>query len=295
MASFQSKLFIALLQLINKKSFLSRQLKSGQFNRFGSPAPSLELYHTALIRQFKVNKKNVFTLRPRNGNSSGTHILYLHGGAYVQGFVKPHWTFISKILKATSCTITAPDYPLAPDHTYKDAFAMVELLYKQLISETDPRHLILMGDSAGGGFALALLQKLRNDNIPLPERTILLCPWLDITLNNPDIDPIDRHDPFLGRESLQQAGKLYAGGDDPAHYMLSPINGPLEGLGKISVFAGSGEILVADTRKLKSLATSKGIDIDYHEYPDMIHTWMLLNFPESDKARQQITDLIKSV
>lgn len=172
---------------------------------------------------------------------------------------------------------------------------MVERLYKQLISETDLRHLILMGDSAGGGFALALLQKLRNDNIPLPERTILLCPWLDITLNNPDIDPIDRHDPFLGRESLQQAGKLYAGGDDPTHYMLSPINGPLEGLGKISVFAGSGEILVADTRKLKSIAASKGIDIDYHEYADMIHTWMLLNFPESDKARRQITDLIKSV
>ncbi|HYH55267.1 MAG TPA: hypothetical protein VD772_01565, partial [Anseongella sp.] len=58
------------------------------------------------------------------------------------------------------------------------------------------------------------------------------------------------------------------------------------------VFAGSNEILVADTRKLKTLAESAGVDIDYHEYAGMFHAWMFLNFPESRKAKQQIIRLV---
>ena len=101
-------------------------------------------------------------------------------------------------------------------------------------------------------------------------------------------------DPFLGKEGLRQAGKLYAGDTVPDHYLVSPINGSLAGLGKISLFAGSKEILVADTRKLKSLAEANGIDLDYYEYEDMVHAWMFLHFlPESRRAKQKIMDLIR--
>ncbi|WP_168208796.1 alpha/beta hydrolase fold domain-containing protein [Chitinophaga sp. XS-30] len=234
----------------------------------------------------------MFTLQPARATGSRTHILYLHGGAYVQSFTLPHWYFLSGLLKGTGAGITAPDYPLAPQHTYREAFAMVESLYKQLISVHDPSSLVLMGDSAGGGFALALAQKMKNDHMPMPGRIILLSPWLDIALENPAIKALDNKDPFLGRESLRQAGKLYAGGTSPDHYLLSPINGPLKDLGSITVFAGSHEILSADTRKLKAMAESIGADLDYYEYADMIHGWILLHFPESQQAKQQIIDLI---
>lgn len=285
-------MFTILLRLINKKSFLGRQLKTGRFNRFDCPHPPASFFNS--IDRKKLHGRNVFTLNPAKEHSSKSHILYLHGGAYVQCFTTPHWYFLSELIKETGAGITAPDYPLAPAHTYREAFAMVEALYKQLIITHDPSRLILMGDSAGGGFALALAQKLKNDLVPLPGRIILLSPWLDITLENPVINSINEVDPFLEKDSLQQAGKLYAGGTNPDHYLLSPINGPLDGLGKITVFAGANEILVADVRKLKSIAVSNGTDLDYYEYPDMVHTWMLLNFPESKKAKQQIIDLIRT-
>ena len=292
MASTQSKLFHTVLRLINKKNSLSKQLAAEKFDGYTCPEPPSKISQFCHVDKFQINNRNVFTLKPKNNNTYGKHVLYLHGGAYVQRFNRFHWGFLAELVKRTNCTITAPDYTLAPADTYKESFDMVSKLYMQLVSTEDAGDIIIMGDSAGGGFALALAQKIKNERINQPGQVILLCPWLDITLSNPDIKDIDPNDPFLGKESLQQAGKLYAGDTDPDHYLLSPINGPLDGLGKISVFAGSNEILVADTRKLKSLAKLKGVDINYYEYPNMVHAWMFLNFSESKRAKQQIIDLI---
>jgi acetyl esterase/lipase len=234
----------------------------------------------------------VFRLKSKKKPDSEKQILYLHGGAYVQNFNIFHWKFLVELVRTTNSTVTAPDYPLAPASTYKESFDMVQILYLQLLSQTAPHNLILMGDSSGGGFALALAQKMREEGLNQPGQLILLAPWLDITLSNPEINDIDPHDPFLEKESLQKAGYLYAGNTSPDHYLLSPIYGSLQGLGKISVFAGSKDILVADARKLKSLAAAHGSQLNYFEYRDMVHGWMFLNLPESKKARQQIIDLI---
>ncbi|HYC87057.1 MAG TPA: alpha/beta hydrolase fold domain-containing protein [Chryseosolibacter sp.] len=98
----------------------------------------------------------------------------------------------------------------------------------------------------------------------------------------------------FAQEDRELTGKAYAGNDDPTNYQISPINGSLDGLGKISVFVGTREILAADTRKLKKLMEAKGIRINYKEYQDMIHVWMLLHFPESKRAKSEIVELIRS-
>lgn len=293
MASTQSKFFHILLKMVVKKNFLRKQFASGKFGLFNSPAPPRKTKRACHIREFQINNRNVFELSPKIKKDDGKHILYLHGGAYVNSFVIFHWEFLAEMVNRVGCTVTAPDYPLAPEYTYKDSFEMVSTLYRQLISTVKPGNLVIMGDSSGGGFALAMAQKMRYEQIEQPGQIILLSPWLDITLSNPSIKDIDGVGPFLGIEGLQQAGKKYAGDTSLDHYLLSPIYGPLEGLGKISVFIGSKDILAADARKLKSLAEAKGIEINYYEYEDMLHAWMFLNFPESKKARQQIMDLVQ--
>jgi acetyl esterase/lipase len=76
------------------------------------------------------------------------------------------------------------------------------------------------------------------------------------------------------------------------NFMLSPINGPLEHLGELSIFIESKDVLAADARKLNKPAQEKGVSINYREYNDMVHVWMLLNFPEVKQARKEIIDLI---
>lgn len=284
-------MYYFLLRLVNKKSWLKRQLATGTHNLYHCPEPPASISQTCHVHKVQINSRNVFTLEPKNSKKV-RHILYLHGGAYIQGFTKPHWNFLAELAVVSGCTIIAPDYPLAPKYTYRESFAMVIKVYRQMIMKAHPHNITVMGDSAGGGFALALVQKIKEEDIPQPENIILLSPWLDITLSNPDIKDIDAEDPFLGIEGLRQAGRLYAGDLNPGDYLVSPINGSLKGLGKISVFVGSKELLVADARKLRDLAVFEGIDINYYEYADMVHAWMLLNFPESKKAKQQIIDLL---
>lgn len=292
MASIQSKLFNIFLRLINKKNFLNKRLAGKKIYQFDCPEPTPVVFQNCLVHKFQINGRNAFTLRAKANNPCNKHILYLHGGAYVQCFNKFHWQFLASLVKTAGCTITTPDYPLAPQHTHRESFEMATALCKQLLSTVSADNLILMGDSSGGGFALALAQKLTVEQIAEPSQIILLSPWLDITLTNPEISEMAENDPFLEVESLRKAGSLYAGDADAEHHLLSPINGPLEGLGKISLFIGSKEILLADARKLKAIAEANGIKINYWEYEDMVHAWMFLNLPESKRARQQIIDLI---
>ena len=291
MASRESKLFYLFLRFIKKKKFLEMQFVFEKFDFYNSKEPPTETSKVCHVEKHQVNGRNVFTLTPK-ARKSNIQILYLHGGAYVQNFVKQHWKFLSMLVEHTHCTITAPDYPLAPKHTYRDAFEMVIPLYKEIILGADSAHTILMGDSAGGGFALALAQRMEIDNIAQPTKIILLSPWLDITLKNPEIEKIDLIDPFLGIAGLRKAGLSYAGNSDPENFMLSPIYGSLEKLGRISIFIGSRDLLVADARKLNMLALEKNISINYREYKDMVHVWMFLNFRESKEARKEIVALI---
>lgn len=292
LTSIQSRILNIFLKLINKKTLLRRRYAHKKPDILNHSEPTKKILASFKVDKYQVCGRNVFTISRRDKEPE-KYILYLHGGAYVEGFLRPHWDFLHMLISNLNCSITAPDYPLAPENTFKQSFEMVSCLYTELAGKPDKKDFIIMGDSAGGGFALALAQLMKNRNSVQPDHIILLSPWLDLSLSNPDIKDIDPSDYFLDVEGLRLAGKAYAGNESTDCYLLSPINGPLEGLGKISVFAGSREILVADTRKLKAMAEKRGIDINYYEYPGMFHAWMLLNLPESKLARKQIIELIR--
>lgn len=293
MASIESKMLSIILKYSNIKKSFDKVFDSGKFGKGNVNEPPKKLYSKINIEKKQIQGRNIFTLAPRiQGNK--THILYLHGGGYIYGFNRIHWNFFNTLIQATNCTIIAPDYPLAPKFTYKDSFEMIMPIYRELVSKVGGDNIILMGDSAGGGFALALAQKMREENIDKANQIILLSPWLDITLENIDINTIDSIDPVLGISGLKRAGNSYAGETDPNNYLLSPINGAVDGLGKISIFIGTKDILEADTRKFKRLTEEKGVNINYYEYKDMVHVWMLFNLPESKQAIEQIIRLVDS-
>lgn len=169
--------------------------------------------------------------------NSDKQIIYLHGGGYIDQPLSFHWIFLGKLQKETGATIIVPIYPKLPNNTYVDSFEKVFPLYQDIIQELDPSSVYLMGDSAGGGFALALAQLLLEKGLPQPAHIILLSPWLDITLDNPEIDEsLEKVDPMLGIYGAAEFGKLYAGDTDRKYYLLSPLYGELKGLADITLF-----------------------------------------------------------
>ena len=151
-----------------------------------------------------------------------------------------------------------------------------------------------MGDSAGAGLALALSQKLKTENIEQPSKIILLSPWLDVSMKNPDAELIEKNDIMLKIDSLKRAGKLYAGNSNTDNYLISPINGSIEDLPEISIFIGTHDILYPDCIKLKNKLKEQKVAFNFFEYPKMFHDWMLVTMlDESKNVLQQIATIIK--
>ncbi|GIN58992.1 putative esterase [Lederbergia ruris] len=231
----------------------------------------------------------------QESTSSEKSILYLHGGGYIKQPSIYHWNFLRKIAKETKIKIYVPIYPKAPNHQYKESFDKVLPLYEWILEASDKENMILMGDSAGGGFALALAQLLLEKGLPQPRHIILFSPWLDITMKNPDAYALEHKDPMLGIYGLIQMGKAYAGDTDPNHYLLSPINGKITGLGEITLFIGTHEVFLPDARKFRDIAVSKGARMNYFEYPKMNHIFVLYPIPEAKKATEKIVNIIKNM
>jgi acetyl esterase/lipase len=293
MESIKSKIYKLILRLTKNKQKIAQEFKTGIFNKRDCPSPPDQFYVDYHITLNLVLGRNLFTIRPKEYNPTKT-IIYLHGGAYIHNMAKQHWAFVAKIIDATQCQLMMPDYPLAPAHTFADSYNMLMDIYNKLIISTYPKNIILMGDSAGGGFALGLAQKIKAENLPQPAQIIMLSPWLDLSLSNQKIVEVDKKDPFLGVESLKMCAAAYAGNTALTNYLLSPIYGDLTNLPPMSIFTGTHDILWPDAALLAQKLAEQHIECDYFEYPNMIHVWMILAMPEANDAFGKIVKLLNS-
>ncbi len=230
--------------------------------------------------------RKIFIIKPKTEQLSKKVILYFHGGAYVAEATTLHWDFLEKLANDTKSTIVMPDYPLTPKYTYKDVFNMVEPLYKEIISKVDVKNLVMMGDSAGGGITLALAEKISQNNIQLPSKTILISPWLDVTLTNEKIKEVQKNDKDLKKEKLLIAGISYARDEEGMKsYLVKPINGPLSKLKNVIIYTGTYDILNPDTHLLQEKAKKEGIDIQIKEYEQAPHIWIINNINKQDELQ----------
>ncbi|HEX2298639.1 MAG TPA: alpha/beta hydrolase [Pseudonocardiaceae bacterium] len=254
--------------------------------------PPRTLLRKCAVVERTVSGMPVYEVAPRDGRYEA-EVLYLHGGAYVHAIERSHWLFVGRLVDRLGCRVTVAQYPLAPDHRYDDTLAMVQATYCQALEEVEPARRVVMGDSAGGGLSLVLAQQLRARQLPQPGNLVLLSPWLDISMTDAMIPALDARDPYLSTPGLLAAGRMYAGTLDPRDPRVSPIYGRLDGLGRISVFIGTRDVLLADSRCLRQRTAQCGIDIDYVEYEDMPHAWMLQWIPEGWRALAQITGILQ--
>ncbi len=250
---------------------------------------------TCQLKTEKFMKRNIFIVTPKNKEKSNITILYFHGGSYVAEATQEHWKFIEQIVKDTGATVILPDYPLTPKYTYKDVFKMAVPLYKEMIERLDSNYFILMGDSAGGGLGLALEEKIGEENLPMPAKTILISPWLDVRLTNPAIDEIQKKDKELNKETLKLAGIAYAGEEGINSYLVNPIEGDLSKLKNVTILTGTHDILNADVKVLKEKAEKIGSSIEVKEYEGAGHIWMIEKNSKQELVEQGYQEILQLI
>lgn len=251
------------------------------------------------IKQFQ--EKDVFILTPNDKEKSEEYILYFHGGSYMANLSEKHLEFLQQLVEDTKSTIIIPDYPLTPKYNYKDVFQMVVPLYNELIKQVTPEQLILMGDSAGGGLTLALEENLvqtaksEGTEVKLPKKTILISPWLDVRLTNPEIDEVQKNDKELNKNTLKIAGAVYAAEDGIDSYLVNPIDGDMSNLKNITIFTGTYDILNPDVKKLQERAKEVGTLIDVKEYKEAAHIWIIEKNSSEDLIKRGYQELLNQI
>lgn len=257
--------------------------------------PTEEIEQNCNVETYEYASRKVFKITPKEGTKNNKVILYFHGGAYFAEMTKEHWDFIEKLVKDTGSMVILPDYPLAPRHNCVDVFNMVTPLYKEIIEKINPENLIMMGDSAGGGLALALEENISEQGLQEPEKTILISPWLDLSMENPEIENVKQYDTDLNYEALVIAGMAYAGEKDIENYLVSPIYGDLSNLKNITIFTGTYDILNPDVHILEQKFKENGTNIKVKEYKKASHIWIIKQNCDEELVKKGYEELLMEV
>lgn len=274
----------------NKKTYQKALMQSKQPYKLPSTARRTYGFH-----EF-ANQQDTFVVTPPASPSKYT-IFYLHGGSYWQDPNLFYFKFFRKLADRLNCQIVVPVYPKAPSYDAQDVHKMVLNRYIDLIQHhnVSSESIIIMGDSAGGGLALALLQVLRDQNLPLPRQGFLISPWLDITNSNMGMQLVQPRDPILNIEKLAFQGREYAGNLDSKDPLVSPIYGKLPGLPPLSVITGTRDILYADILKYQNLCQEQDLKVSFHIFDKQLHCFIGFPIPESDIALDLIAKDIENL
>jgi acetyl esterase/lipase len=229
----------------------------------------------------------------RRGTAPSRTILYLHGGGFMAPIDPQHVSYVTRLARAVDARIVLPDYPLAPEHTWRDSHDDLVDLARRLATGNE---LVIAGDSAGGGLALAIAESLRDHGGPQPRRLLLISPWVDLTTSTPETAELDAIDSWLFIGKLRAYAGWWAGTpDDLARPEVSPGLADLAGLPPTLMFCGTRDLLVPGCRLLARRAAEAGWDLTYVEEPDLIHVYPILPFiPEAKRAWRRTVDFLSS-
>lgn len=255
------------------------------------PPKSLDKKVEIYVRHY--NGWPVYEIKPF-GYVSDQRVIYFHGGAYIHEITPWHWKFIGKLVTSTSAGFIVPIYPLAPIGKASTVVPVATDIVTELLAKYGAGNTSIMGDSAGGGLALTIAMKLRNSKFHPLKQTILISPWLDLSLTDPSIPLIASVDPMLSPVGLNVAAELYRAEIAKTDPMVSPLYGELPGLGEITLFTGTHDILHADAKRLAAQAKRDWHPVNYYEHEKMLHVFPLLPIPEAKAVREIITNLIKT-
>jgi len=245
------------------------------------------------ITPVDIDGLNAEWIANKHHNSTDTIILYLHGGAYNIGSTKSHRNLTAHLAKASEATILLLDYRLAPEHPYPAALIDAVKAYKWLI---DGGHLaediVIVGDSAGGGLAVATALSLKGEGLQMPRALGLISPWADMTMSGESVKSKADLDPMIRKDWLDAMINNYATDLPPDSPLCSPIYADLEGLPPVYIQVGSDEILLDDAVRLAQRIESSGGRVNLDVWEDMWHVWHFQAglIPEANKAIEQMAD-----
>ena len=254
-------------------------------SRTGEP-PSVE------IQTLNLGGLRTLEIKPKlRSHSCCRAILLLHGGAYAMMSPESHARFACHVAHAACAVVYLPAYSLAPENPFPAALEeCTALLGEPVFRSGKFEQFVLLGESAGGGLAAAVLVKAREVGLAMPDHVVLLCPWLDLSLSGESVYKNKHAARILRRSKLEILAQLYCGNTDPKNPLVSPLFADLHGLPPVYIQAAELDLIVSDSIRFASAAAKQGVDVRLDVFPEMHHSFQFFAgvIPEADSAIQRV-------
>ena len=228
-------------------------------------------------------------VRPERGHDRRHVILYCHGGGYTSGNLGYARILAAKLAGVTGYEVLAFEYRLAPEHTSPAPLEDAMKAWDHLMHlGYGARDVVVAGDSAGGNLALVLTMLLREAGRLLPRRLVLLSPWTDMTASGKSYQERRDDDPMLTMDYIRAVRGVYAPGQDLSSPKLSPLFGDLRRFPPVLIQAGTNEILLSDSVRLRDRLVQAGTPCRLEVWPDMWHVFQMFPIKKAAQAMEHI-------
>ena len=233
--------------------------------------------------------------RPGRGAVPGAVVLFLHGGAYATGSPSTHWSLYAQLARLSGVEHIAADYRLAPEHPFPAAFDDALIAWHGLLAQGfAPGRIVIAGDSAGGGLALALLARLCAEGTP-PAGLVAFSPWTDLTGSAASLRENAARDPLLPASRLSATVERYLQGapaDDPR---ASALFADFPCCPPVHLQHSESEILRDDTSCMAERLRGFGAEVTVQSWPDAPHVWQMFHgwIPEARDALEDAAGAIR--
>ena len=232
------------------------------------------------------------------GADTGRVLLFLHGGGYELGSLRSDGELAARLGRASGMRVLFPEYRLAPEHPFPAAVDDVLAAWRWLRTGQDlsARSMAVVGDSAGGGLAAALLVATRDAGQALPAAAVLMSPTVDLTSSGASMTERADQDPVSTPAMLRQFAADYLAGADPKTPLASPLFASLAGLPPLLVQVGTADVLLSDSERLATAAAQAGGDVTLEIGEGLPHVYpIMLGTPEAAEATGQIGTFLRAL
>jgi epsilon-lactone hydrolase len=209
------------------------------------------------------------------GSGTSVTVVHFHGGGYCIGSARMARTWAAHLWLRLGCRVVLPEYRLAPGHPHPAALDDARSVMRALFEEVSPGSVVVSGDSAGGGLALAVVLALRDAGLPLPAGCMLISPWLDLGWDRRAAPELVRRDVLLSPGWLSACALAYTAPENWESPLVSPVLGSHSGLPPLLIQAGCDELLAPDAARLAVSASAAGAEVTYSRWPGMWHDFAL--------------------
>ena len=218
-------------------------------------------------------------------------IIYGFGGGFVQGSPNEDLTIAAPLSAKIGTKVIIPDYRLAPENPWPaavdDSFKVYQAICKKPFG--------IVGESAGGNLALALMLRAKKAGLPLPSAAALLSPFCDLDVSSDSQTFNNGRDPSLTIQNIKTAIKLYAGDNDISNPDISPINGTYDSsFPPCLITTGTRDLLLSLSVRLARVLRDSGVDVDLQVWEGLWHVFEWHDkIPEADQSISNIAKFLQ--